>query len=160
MIEFFAEYKTVIIFLHVLSAVVWVGGMVAMRYAAHPSFMQIESPAHRLERVADALKRLFCIVAPFVLVLLLTAIIMVMGYSLSATKHALFGYLKEGVWSVMFINLALMIRRRNRAIKLLNEGDMVGAKFSLEFIGKYMVPFNIILGVVAIFLGTALSNSF
>ena len=65
MVEFFAEYKVYIVFLHVLSAVVWVGGMIAMRYAAHPSFLEIESPAKRLERIADALKRLFCIVAPF-----------------------------------------------------------------------------------------------
>ena len=160
MVDFFAEYKTIIVFLHVLSAVVWVGGMIAMRYAAHPSFMQIESPAHRLERVADALNRLFCIVAPFVIILLITAIIMIMGYKLSSTEYAMSGYIKEGIWTAMFINLALMIRRRNRAVKLLNEGDMVGAKFSLELIGKYMVPLNIILGVVAIFIGTTLSNSF
>ncbi len=160
MVEFFAEYKTIIVFLHVISAVVWVGGMIAMRYAAHPSFMQIESPAHRLERIADALKRLFCIAAPFVIILLVTAVIMVMGYELSSTQYETYGYVKEGIWTVMFINLALMIRRRNRAVKLLNEGDMVGAKFSLELIGKYMVPLNIILGIVAIFLGTILSNSF
>ena len=160
MVGFFAEYKNIILFLHVISAVVWVGGMIAMRYAAHPSFMQIESPAHRLERIADALKRLFCIVAPFVIILLVTAIIMIIAYGLSSSEQAVYGYAKEGIWTVMFINLAVMIRRRNRAVKLLNEGDMVGAKFSLELIGKYMVPLNIILGVVAIFLGTSLSNSF
>ena len=160
MTEMFAEYKTIIVFLHVLSAVVWVGGMIAMRYAAHPSFMQIESPAHRLERIADALKKLFCIVAPFTIILLVTAIFMVKGYSISASEYATLGYAKEGIWTIMFINLFVMILRRNRAAKLLNEGDMVGAKFSLELIGKYMVPVNIILGVVAIFLGTTLSNNF
>lgn len=35
---------------------------------------------------------------------------------------------------------------------------MVGAKFSLEMIGKYMVPLNIILGTIAIFLGSLLSS--
>ena len=54
--DFFAEYKAIIIFLHIISAVVWIGGMIAMRYAAHPSFMQIESPLKRLERISDALK--------------------------------------------------------------------------------------------------------
>jgi len=159
MVEFFAEYKTVIVFLHVISAVVWVGGMIAMRYAAHPSFVEIESPVKRLERIADALKRLFCIVAPFVLLLLATAIIMIKGYSLSESEFQTLGYAKEAIWSVMFLNLAFMIRRRNRAVKFLEEGDMVGAKFSLELIGKYMVPLNIILGVVAIFLGSTLSSS-
>ncbi len=160
MAEFFAEFKTYIIFLHVISAVIWVGGMVAMRYAAHPSFMEIESPAHRLERIAHALKKLFTIVVPFVIILLVTAIIMIKGYALSQSEFSVLSHAKEGIWAVMAINLFVMIQRRNRAIKLLNEGDMVGAKFSLELIGKYMVPLNIILGIVAIFLGTTLSTSF
>ena len=160
MVEFFAEFKTIIVFLHVISAVVWVGGMIAIKFAAHPSFMQIESPAHRLERVAHTLKRLFTIVVPFVIILLVTAIIMIKGYSLSQSEFSVMSHAKEGIWAVMAVNLFVMIQRRNRAVKLLNEGDMVGAKFSLELIGKYMVPLNITLGVVAIFLGTTLSNSF
>ena len=160
MAEFFADYKTIIVFLHVISAVVWVGGMVAIRFAAHQSFMQIESPAHRLERVAHTLKRLFTIVVPFVIILLITAIIMIKGYSLSQSEFSVLSHAKEGIWAVMAINLFVMIQRRNRAVKLLNEGDMVGAKFSLELIGKYMVPLNIILGIVAIFLGTTLSSNF
>ena len=159
MADFFAEYKTIIVFLHVISAVIWVGGMVAIRFAAHQSFMQIESPAHRLERIAHTLKRLFTIVVPFVIVLLLTAVIMLQGYSLSGSDLAPLGHAKEAIWSLMAVNLFVMILRRNRAVKLLNQGDMVGAKFSLELIGKYMVPVNIILGVVAIYLGTTLSSS-
>jgi len=159
MAEFFAESKTYIVFLHVISAVVWVGGMIAIRFAAHQSFMQIESPAHRLERIAHTLKRLFTIVVPFVIILLVTAVIMSKGYSLSQSEFSVMAHVKEGIWAFMAINLFVMIQRRNRAIQLLNEGDMVGAKFSLELIGKYMVPVNIILGIVAIFLGTTLSNS-
>ncbi len=158
--EIFLQYKTIIIFLHVISAVIWVGGMIALRYAAHASFMEIESPAKRLERIAHALKRLFCIVAPFTIILLVTAIFMIKGYRISTSEFALFGYAKEGIWTLMFINFTRMILRRNRAVKLLDAGDMVGAKFSLELIGKFMVPLNIVLGVVAIFLGTFLSNTF
>ena len=159
MVEFFAEYKVYIVFLHVLSAVVWVGGMIAMRYAAHPSFLEIESPAKRLERIADALKRLFCIVAPFVIVLLITAVIMIMGYSLSDTEYKTYGYAKEAIWTIMFLNLAVMIRRRNNAQKALANADFVLAKNQLGLIGKYMVPLNIALGVIAIFLGSFLSSS-
>ena len=130
-----------------------------MKYAAHPSFMQIESPAHRLERIAHSLQRLFTIVVPFVLILFVTAVIMMKGYSLSESEFSTFSYAKEGIWSFMSVNLFLMIQRRNRAVRLLNEGNMLGAKFSLELIGKYMVPVNIILGIVAIFLGTTLSSS-
>ena len=156
--EFFADYKVIIVFLHVISAVMWVGGMVAMRYAAHPSFVEIESPLKRLERIADALKRLFCIVAPFVLLLLATAILMIKGYSISETEYKSFAYAKEAIWTIMFINLGVMIRRRNNAQKAIERGELLLAKNQLGMIGKYMVPLNIALGVVAIFLGTYFSS--
>ncbi|ABB45171.1 hypothetical protein Suden_1897 [Sulfurimonas denitrificans DSM 1251] len=155
----FLEYKVAIIFLHVISAVVWVGGMVAMRYAAHQSFLEIESPAKRLERIAHALKRLFSIVVPFVVTLFITAIFMVKGYGLSQSDFSSLSYIKEALWSTMFINLMVMILRRNRGERFLNEGNMVGAKNQIELIGKVMVPLNIALGVVAIFLGTYLSSN-
>jgi len=158
--DFFLQYKTIIVFLHVISAVVWVGGMVAMRYAAHPSLLEIESPQKRLESVADALKRLFCIVAPFIIILLVTAILMIKGYHISGGEFVMFAYAKEGVWSLMFINLAFMIVRRNRAKKALESGDFVLAKNQLEIIGRFMVPVNIFLGAIAIFLGTFLSHLF
>ncbi len=159
MVELFGEYKGIIVFLHVISAVIWVGGMVAIRFAAHPSFMQIESPAHRLERISHTLKRLFSIVTPFVFILLITAVIMLVGYDMKHTPYAGVAHAKEAIWAFMSVNLFVMILRRNRAVRLLEKGDMAGAKFSLELIGKYMVPLNIILGVVAIYLGATLSTS-
>jgi len=156
--EFFSEYKVIIVFLHVLSGVIWVGGMVAMRYAAHPSFLEIESPIKRLERIADALKRLFYIVLPFVIVLFITAFIMIKGYSLSESEFKTLGLLKVTIWSVMFVNLLVMLYRRDRAQKAIEDGRVVDAKKKLEMIGKYMVPLNIALGVIAIFLGSTLSS--
>lgn len=159
MAELFAEYKTLIVFLHVISAVVWVGGMIAMRYAAHPSFMLLESGQEKLERITHALKRLFIIVFPFTIILVLTAVIMLIGYDLKTTEYASLGYAKEAIWSVMFLNYMVMIKRRNRAAKFLKDGDVAGAKFSMNLVGKYMIPLNIILGVIAIFLGSVLSSA-
>lgn len=157
--ELFLENKTIIVFLHVISAVVWVGGMIAMRFAAHQSFMEIESPAKRLERIAHALKRLFSIVLPFVIVLLITAIFMIKGYGLSQSEFSMLAHAKEGIWSVMFLNLLAMMYRRNKAEKMLDSSDFLGAKNQLGLIGKVMVPLNITLGIIAIFLGTYLSSS-
>ena len=157
--EIFLENKTIIVFLHVISAVVWVGGMIAMRYAAHQSFIKIESPQKRLEHIAYALKRLFIIVMPFVIILIITAVFMIKGYGLSQTDFSPFSHAKEGIWTVMFLNLFAMILRRNKGEKLLNSGDFIGAKKQLEIIGKFMVPLNITLGTAAIFIGTYLSSS-
>lgn len=158
--HFFIEYKTIIIFLHVISAIVWIGGMVAMRYAAHPSFLTIESPLKRLEHISHALKNLFTIVVPFVILLLLSAILMIKGYSLNHSQHAILSHAKELIWTVMSINLFIMIYRRNQAEKALIKGDSTRARNQLAPIAKIMVPLNIILGVIAVYLGVSLSGSF
>lgn len=174
MITLFADFRTEIIFLHIVSAVVWVGGMVAMRFAAHQSFSEIESPLHRLERISHALKRLFVIVTPFVIILIITAVIMAVGLgfrvaAVDASGNVIDEYamniyslvhVKEVIWMIMSANLAAMMWRRGVADKLLKKGDSKGAKDTLGMIGKYMVPLNIILGVVAIYLGVTLRNAY
>lgn len=172
MVAFFWEYSTLIVFLHVLSAVVWVGGMIAMRFAAHHSFMELEPPV-RLARTAHALKRLFTIVSPFVLLLIITAVLMAVGWGFRIAavdaegnvidQEAYFVYnlvhVKEGIWLLMTLNLGAMILRRNKAQKLIDKGDFAAAKPLLAMIGKYMVPINIALGVIAIYLGVTLRYS-
>jgi uncharacterized membrane protein len=172
--SFFAEYKTQIVFLHVISAVVWVGGMIAMRFAAHHSIQMLETPALKLQRTAHALKRLFTIVSPFVIILLVSAIIMSVGYGFRAgavdvngdiiDEYAMYLYnlvhVKEVIWMIMSLNLGFMIFKRNKAQKFLNQNDFAHAKNQLEPIGKYMVPLNIILGIIAIYLGVTLRNGY
>jgi len=173
MMELFGSFGTEIVFLHIISAVVWVGGMIAMRFAAHNSFVEIESPLHRLERISHALKRLFYIVSPFVIILIVTAVIMAvsLGFRAAAvdengnviSEYAMNLYnlihIKEVIWMIMGANLAAMMYRRSKADTLLAKGDSAGAKSMLEMIGKYMVPLNIVLGIVAIYLGVTLRNA-
>ena len=170
----FADYRTQIIFLHVISAVVWVGGMIAMRFAAHNSFVEIESPLHRLERISHALKRLFMIVSPFVVILIITAVMMAVGLGfreaaidanhniIDENAYLLYNlvHTKEAIWMIMAANLALMMYLRRKADQLLAKGDSTGAKGKLGLIGKYMVPLNIVLGIIAIYLGVFLRNAY
>lgn len=172
MVAFFWEYSTLIVFLHVISAVVWVGGMIAMRFAAHYSFMQLEPPV-RLARTAQALKNLFTIVTPFVILLIITAVLMAVGWGFRAAAvdadgniidRAAFDlyqwvHVKEGIWTLMTLNLGAMIWRRNQAQKKIDAGDFAAAKPLLGMIGKYMVPVNIVLGIIAIYLGVTLRYS-
>ncbi|MHC3993636.1 hypothetical protein ACXWTF_02330 [Thiomicrolovo sp. ZZH C-3] len=172
MVTLFWEYSTLIVFLHVLSAVVWVGGMIAMRFAAHHSFMELEPPL-RLARTAQALKRLFAIVSPFVIILIITAVLMAVGWGFRAASvdangnvidEAAFAtyqlvHVKEAIWLIMALNLGAMILRRNKAQKKIDAGDFAAAKGLLGLIGKYMVPLNIILGIIAIYLGVTLRYS-
>ncbi len=148
---FFGRYSELIVFLHVLSAVVWVGGMIAMRFAAHHSFMELDHPPVRIQRTSHALKRLFTIVTPFVIILLITAVLLATVYKGNSLIHV-----KEAIWMIMTVNLIAMILRRNKAEKLVLAGNFAEAKAKLELIGKYMVPVNIVLGIIAIYLGVTL----
>jgi uncharacterized membrane protein len=171
-IQTFTDYRTPIIFLHIISAVVWVGGMIAMRFAAHHSIQSIHNTQIKLERTTHALKRLFSIVAPFVAILIITAVLMAVGYGFRAAAidangnvtdaYAMHLYnlvhVKESIWLLMTVNFIAMVLRRNKAEKLIAQGDFSAAAKALMLIGRYMVPLNIILGICAIYLGVTLRN--
>lgn len=174
LVETFAHHRTLIVFLHIISAVVWVGGMIAIRFAAHQSMAMITDPKIRLERAAYTLKRLFTLVTPFVLILIVTAVMMAVGLgfraaAMDATGHVIDEYamsiyntvhIKEAIWLIMTLNLAAMMFRRRKAESALNEGNLEEAKDALGLIAKYMVPVNIALGVTAIFIGVVLRNAY
>ncbi len=46
-------------FLHVISAVIWVGGMIAIRLAVHYSMQEIDDPKIKLGRTLESLRRFF-----------------------------------------------------------------------------------------------------
>ncbi len=83
LVQTFADYRTTIIFLHIISAVIWVGGMITMRFAAHASCSMIQEPKMRMERATHALKRLFTLAWPAATVLIITAVLMAVGLGLS-----------------------------------------------------------------------------
>lgn len=173
MTNLFWANTELIVFLHVISAVIWVGGMVAMRFAAHHSFLHVENPIFRMQRVAHALKRLFYIVSPFVVILIITAVIMAVGWDfrnaaidangnvIDETAMSMYNliHVKEVIWMIMTANLGLMMFFRSKAEKALLTNDAATAKAKLGLIGKYMVPLNITLGVIVIYLGVVLRYS-
>ena len=170
MVELFWNHTELIVFAHVLSAVVWVGGMIAMRYAAHFSFQALGSPELILKHTHKALKNLFIIVAPFILILILTAVLMAVGWGyrdaavdanhniIDETAYAMYNlvHLKEGIWMVMAVNYLGMVFLLSKAGKLIVAQNYAEAKSKMGLIGKYMVPLNISLGILAIFLGVTL----
>lgn len=170
----FSEHKNIIVFLHIISAVVWVGGMIAMRFAAHQSIQLIESVPEKIVRSAHALKRLFTLVAPFIIILIITAVIMSVGYGFRTAAvaadgtvlndYAMFIYntvhVKEAIWFIMTINFIAMVIRRNKAARLIVNGDLISAASTLKLIAKFMVPLNILLGILAVYLGVFLRNAY
>lgn len=173
MTDMFWANTELIVFLHVISAVIWVGGMIAMRFAAHNSFISIEDPRERLKRIAHALKRLFYIVIPFVIILIITAVLMAVGWDfrnaavdasgnvIDETAMTMYNlvHVKEVIWMLMAMNLGFMMFLRSKAEKLLADDNLRDAQKKLGLIGKYLVPLNILMGIGAIYLGVILRYS-
>ena len=156
MVDFFNNYSSIIVFLHVISAVVWVGGMIAIRFAVHYSMQNIEEPKIKLERTLENLKRFFSLVIPAILTLLITAIIMIIGSGFKENTLYSLVIVKELIWSLMTIIFIIIYIKRNKAQKSFLNEDMNTTKNNLIPIANYFIPINILLGIVAIFIGVLL----
>ncbi len=156
MTEFFNNFSSIIVFLHVISAVIWVGGMIAIRFAVHYSMQNIEDPKVKLGRTLENLKRFFNIVIPTIITLLITAIIMIIALGFKGTALYNIVIVKEIIWTIMLIIFITIYMKRNKAQKAFDSGDFANTKKQLIPIATYFIPINIILGLVAIFLGITL----
>jgi len=151
-------YGHLTVFLHVLSAFVWVGGMIAIRFAVHPALASITDLGIRLGKTLEITGRLFHLVIPFMLILLITGVIMVLqtgGHETKAGQEFLF-LAKEGIWTLMMLNFVYMYLRRRSAWKLFVAGKLPEAKGEVRYIPNLLLPFNILLGIVALYLGVSL----
>ena len=170
--EFFANNGQLIVFLHVLSAIIWVGGMIAMRVAVHPviarggvtdaqmllsdKIADILEPKQRLGITMQTVGRLFNLVMPFIIILFATGLIMAvaMGGHHGASKELFIT--KEILWTIMAINYGYMYYKRATAWKMFNQGKVKEAKVRMKWMANVLLPTNIVLGVVALWMGVAL----
>ena len=156
MTDFFKSYSSIIVFLHVISAVIWVGGMIAIRFAVHYSIQNIEDPKIKLARILEFLKRFFSMVIPAILTLLITAIIMIIALGFKGTELYSIVIAKEIIWTIMTVIFITIYIKRNKAQKAFDSSDFASAKNNLLPIATYFIPINIVLGLIAIFLGVTL----
>ena len=135
-------------FLHVLAAIVWLGGIVFMLMALRPVAAQLLEPPQRLPLMAQVMRRFFASVWLSIVILLLTGLVMLLtvgmknapvGWHLmlgiGLLMSALFGHLYFGPY-----------RRLQQAVSAANwpeAGRRVGQIATLALV-------NLVLGVLAI----------
>jgi uncharacterized membrane protein len=156
------------VFLHVLAVVIWVGGMFLMHFAVRPVAVAQLPPAQRLPLLADILGRFFSWVTASVLVVLASGLAMIFGIGAAAgamaagqsafgegmrlahvSVHLMFGI---GVlMSLIFAAIRLLPYVRLR--RALAAGELPLAARSLDAIRK-LVATNLVLGVLTIAVAT------
>jgi len=170
LVELFGTYTHEIIFLHILSALIWVGGMIAIRLAVHPNLQMIDDPNIKLGKTLAITGKFFNIVIPFVILLIVTATIMAVGLGFRASavnevgdiiSQQAYGtyqlvHLKEAIWLIMTLNFTFMYIQRHKAQKLFNNQELAKTKEKLKLIPNLLLPINIVLGIIALWLGVTL----
>ncbi len=154
--ELFLLSPSFVVFLHVLSAIIWIGGMIAVRFAVHYSMQNIAEPKIKLERTLENLQRFFNIVLPFIIILLFTALLLIFGIGFKETPLNKFVHIKEAIWVIMTLIFITVYIKRNKAQKAFELGDMITTKAQLLPIAQYLIPINIVLGLIAVYLGVTL----
>ncbi len=155
-VNFFGEYAAVLVFFHIVSAVIWVGGMIAVRLAVHPSLQSIDNAEIKLGKTLEIVGRLFNLVIPFIVILIFTATVMAVGLGFKGTELYWLVHVKEGIWMLMVINFIYMYIQRRKAQKLYLSGELQGAKMLISKFPNLLLPINIFLGLGAIFAGVTL----
>ncbi len=172
MTELFNNYGHLLVFLHVLSAFIWVGGMIAIRVAVHPVISRggvtaaemlqndvmdsMLKPKQRLGITLQITGRLFNLVIPFIVILFATGLIMAIATGGHHGDLKSLFLSKEILWTIMAVNYTYMYSKRAKAWKLFSKGEVALAKAQMSFIPNLLLPLNIVLGIVALWLGVSL----
>jgi len=155
--ELMNDYARELVFVHIVSAVLWVGGMIILRLVVAPSLKNIKDDNIRQARSLEIMKKFFSIILWSSLSLLVTAIIFIIGLDMKNIGGQIYkiAMMKEVLWLVMFGVFVSAYLKRNKAQRFFVSGDTKSVKNCILFTEKLMLV-NIILGLGAIYLGVVL----
>ncbi len=169
------NFTNQIVFLHVFSAVIWVGSMVSARYGRVKPLNSLTEPEEYIFET-KRYTRFFKMMTPFIVILFITSIIMAMSFhdnaydedgfilSQSAVELLKMIHTKGGIWTVMTMNMGLMAWINWKASKSFvscsNVKECKRCKEALEIIYNYLMPANIIMGTIEIMLGVVLRHAY
>lgn len=163
------DYSLFVIFLHVVGASVWVGGMITLWFLTRESASHVTIERRATSR-AEMYQKFFTFLSPFILLLFVTALFMALGYKDNAIDANGFTLdfknletyklinTKGSIWTIMVMNMVFMIWILKKASCKLCKTKVRAD--CMWLVGKYLLPINILLGLVGIFLGVFLRSSF
>lgn len=167
--QIMTDYTNLVIFLHVVSAVIWVGGMMAILVITKTAHKNV-SEDRRLIGRATLIKSYFKFLIPFIVLSVITAVIMALGYKDNAIAEdgfiidfqsmEIYKYitLKGSIWGAMVMNMFLMVWIISKAEKA--DCKIQKAADCMWLVNTYLLPFNILLGMGAIYVGVAIRHAF
>ena len=152
----FIENIGVIIFIHVLSAIIWVGGMIATRFSVYSTLKDVQDHYVKFDKTLEIMKKQQIMTIPFVILSILTSVIMTLGINFKGTQFYNIIHIKETIWLVMTLNFFAIYQTTKKAQQYIHNHETLKGREQLAIINKLLLPINIILGIIALYLGIML----
>ena len=141
--------------LHILAAVIWVGGMIFAHACLRPSAVQVLEPPLRLELWVQVFRRFFVFVWISIALILITGYWMLFNYFGGFEGARLHIHIMHGAGIIMvmiYLHVFFSPYRRLRQAVIIQDYPLAGAQ--LNQIRK-LVGINILIGLLVITVASA-----
>ena len=158
--EFYHEFASIILPLHVISAIVWIGGMIAYVWASYPAIKQIPNEKLMIRTSLRTLRRLLNLFFIISIVTVITGVIIAIGANY-ADKDPLLATIintKQALWIFMFFNLMFSFYKILQSKKECLASNSGAARDNVRLVSNYLIVINIFLGLIAAYFGMMLRN--
>jgi len=156
--DFIVEHARYFVFFHVLSAIIWIGGAIVLKFAITSSLNLIEDSKVRFARVLEIYAKYFALTLIFALILVATGAMVTVGFGLAKATPPInmIVHIKETMWLILGVLLFMGFKKRKNSQMAFLSGDMEKCKKDIDFIEKVVLNGTIALGLIAIYFGTVL----
>jgi putative copper export protein len=153
-----------IVWLHILAAVIWVGGMLFLSLIAVPILRRVESPLVRMELFREMARRFRGVVWACIGILVLTGVgnVIYYGDPTPGSPYQKVLHIKLGL-VVLLVGLGVLhdFVVGPRAVRALSRDGLppTGADLFMVTLAPWIGRFNLLLGIVILLLAAALTRS-
>ena len=141
--------------LHLLAAVVWVGGMIFAHNSLRPAAVQVLEPPLRLELWVQVFRRFFVLVWISIAVILATGYWMLFNYFGGFAGAGIHIHIMHGAGIIMvliYLHVFFAPYRRLRQAVIVQDYPLAGAQLNQI---RRMVGINMVIGLSVIFIASA-----
>jgi uncharacterized membrane protein len=154
-VEFFGSFSRLIVFFHVLSASILIGGMFALRFIIKPVLTLIDDEEIRFKRCLDLMDRFAKLMLPIMLLLISASLLMTvgLGFEYASPITSTMIHIKEAIWLFIAFNFGFMYWKFLNARQSYKKRDFFEVEEHIILIVNFLIPLNLLLSLAALYIG-------
>ncbi len=159
-IDIFVDYKTAIIFLHIISASLLIGSMFVIIFIIRPAEKNIKNVEVKCRNCLRILTRYIIFLVPIMLVIVSASVFMSVGMGFKYGNPAAFIiiHIKETIWLFIAFNFLYMYKKYLNAKRAFEKEDFLVVQENIILIIRYLIPLNLVVSMIAVYFGIIMSE--